>query len=201
MRRKGFTLVELAIVLVIIGIILGGILKGKSLMDSARVKRLERDLKSLEAVVWTYYDRYGRFPGDNDTNGFMDPSVHNNPITYNDISTMDLPWNELKQADLLPHDIPNSKLTRTSWNGQFQLGYAEEEGTSTAYNGIGIIEIPCFAAKAIDASIDGEVDAKAGAVRLMKGYALFAASNGTDDYNCPKPTTPVSIVYLFNKHP
>lgn len=63
-QQKGFTLVELAIVLVIIGIILGAILKGQELINNAKVKRLYNQYRETLAAVYTYYDRYGRFPGD-----------------------------------------------------------------------------------------------------------------------------------------
>ncbi|MEW6066846.1 MAG: prepilin-type N-terminal cleavage/methylation domain-containing protein [Nitrospirota bacterium] len=68
MRRpkgeKGFTLVELAIVLVIIGIILGAVLKGQELINNAKIKRLYNQQREIFAAVYSYYDKYGRFPGD-----------------------------------------------------------------------------------------------------------------------------------------
>ncbi|MEM0326942.1 MAG: prepilin-type N-terminal cleavage/methylation domain-containing protein [Desulfurococcaceae archaeon] len=64
---RGFTLVELAIVLVIIGIILGGILKGQELIFNAKVKRLQSQVKEMMAAVYTYYDKYGYLPGDDPT--------------------------------------------------------------------------------------------------------------------------------------
>ncbi|MDW8095054.1 MAG: prepilin-type N-terminal cleavage/methylation domain-containing protein [Caldimicrobium sp.] len=63
-KVRGFTLVELAIVLVIIGIILGAVLKGQELIFNAKVKRLQSQAKELMAAVYTYYDKYGYFPGD-----------------------------------------------------------------------------------------------------------------------------------------
>ena len=39
-KQSGFTLVEIAIVLVIIGLLLGGVLKGQELINSAKVKNL-----------------------------------------------------------------------------------------------------------------------------------------------------------------
>ncbi|EDP73473.1 MULTISPECIES: prepilin-type N-terminal cleavage/methylation domain-containing protein [Aquificales] len=62
--QKGFTLVELAIVLVIIGIILGAVLKGQQLIFNAKVKRLQNQVKEMMAAFYTYYDKYGYYPGD-----------------------------------------------------------------------------------------------------------------------------------------
>ncbi|MCS7203420.1 MAG: prepilin-type N-terminal cleavage/methylation domain-containing protein [Thermodesulfovibrio sp.] len=61
---KGFTLVELAIVLVIIGIILGAVLKGQELIYNAKVKRVQSQIKEFVAAFYTYYDKYGYYPGD-----------------------------------------------------------------------------------------------------------------------------------------
>lgn len=63
-NAKGFTLVELAIVLVIIGIILGAVLKGQELVNNAKTKRLYAQYREIYAAVYTYYDRYQFFPGD-----------------------------------------------------------------------------------------------------------------------------------------
>jgi len=66
--KRGFTLVELAIVLVIIGILLLIILKGSSLIENAKIKRLSTLTREITAAFYTYYDRYSnRFPGDDNT--------------------------------------------------------------------------------------------------------------------------------------
>ena len=63
-NSKGFTLVELAIVLVIIGIILGAVLKGQELVNSAKAKRAYNDVRGVTAAIYTYMDKYGlRLPG------------------------------------------------------------------------------------------------------------------------------------------
>lgn len=61
---KGFTLVELAIVLVIIGLILAGIIKGQELITNAKIKRAYNVQKEIAAAVYTYFDRYQFYPGD-----------------------------------------------------------------------------------------------------------------------------------------
>jgi prepilin-type N-terminal cleavage/methylation domain-containing protein len=60
--NKGFTLVELAIVLVIIGIILGAVLKGQELINNAKMKRAYNQYREVLAAVYTYYDKYGKYP-------------------------------------------------------------------------------------------------------------------------------------------
>ena len=65
----GFTLVELAIVLVIIGIILGAVLKGQDLIQNARAKKFVNATKAWEIAQWTYFDRKGKFTGDTDKDG------------------------------------------------------------------------------------------------------------------------------------
>jgi len=63
-NNKGFTLVELAIVLVIIGLILAGIIKGQELITNAKIKRAYNTQKEIAAAIYTYFDRYQFYPGD-----------------------------------------------------------------------------------------------------------------------------------------
>jgi len=62
--QKGFTLVEIAIVLVIIGLLLGGVLKGQELITQAKIKNIANDFNGMSAAVYGYQDRYKKFPGD-----------------------------------------------------------------------------------------------------------------------------------------
>jgi prepilin-type N-terminal cleavage/methylation domain-containing protein len=63
-QQSGFTLVEIAIVLVIIGLLLGGILKGQELINSAKVKAMVNDMKLVATQVYGYQDRFKAMPGD-----------------------------------------------------------------------------------------------------------------------------------------
>lgn len=62
--RKAFTMVELAIVLVIIGLIMGAVLKGQELINNAKQKRLYSLKQEVSAAIMTYYDKYSAYPGD-----------------------------------------------------------------------------------------------------------------------------------------
>src|SRR4051812_38044427 len=63
-QQSGFTLVEIAIVLVIIGLLLGGILKGQELINSAKVKNLANDFRVVPTYIYAYQDKFRALPGD-----------------------------------------------------------------------------------------------------------------------------------------
>lgn len=131
--HKGFTLVEIAIVMIIIGLLVGGIFGGVRLLDNARVLRTINDLKSAESAALTFKTSYGRPPGDvrnpslrlqncttppcsNSGNGnsivgavggielAMFPNITNENFAF---------WHHLSAADLLNMSIKNS--TTLAW--------------------------------------------------------------------------------------
>jgi prepilin-type N-terminal cleavage/methylation domain-containing protein len=63
-NQQGFTLIEIAIVLVIIGLLLGGVLKGQELITSARVRNLIAHQDGVKAAYFGFLDRYRALPGD-----------------------------------------------------------------------------------------------------------------------------------------
>jgi len=68
-RQQGFTLVEIAIVLVIIGLLLGGILKGQEMITQAKIKNVIADFSGVSAAYHGYQDRYRAIPGDDPNAG------------------------------------------------------------------------------------------------------------------------------------
>lgn len=63
-HQSGFTLVELAIVLVIIGLILAAVLKGQEMIQNAKTKNVINDLRGVSTAYYAYQDRYKAIPGD-----------------------------------------------------------------------------------------------------------------------------------------
>ena len=66
-KQNGFTLVEIAIVLVVIGLLLGGVLKGQELIEASRIKSMAKDLNGYSTLFMAYQDRYRGVPGDDST--------------------------------------------------------------------------------------------------------------------------------------
>jgi prepilin-type N-terminal cleavage/methylation domain-containing protein len=63
-RHEGFTLIEIAVVLFIIGLLIGGVLKGQQMITNAKLSKVEGDFKGISAAILAYQDRYGVLPGD-----------------------------------------------------------------------------------------------------------------------------------------
>lgn len=64
MRSRGFTLVEMAIVLVIIGLLAGAVLAGSTLIRTAEIQVIIKERQTLEAAINTFRIRYHSLPGD-----------------------------------------------------------------------------------------------------------------------------------------
>lgn len=62
--QSGFTLVELAVVMIIIGLLIGGVLKGQELVKNAQITSTVAQVKGIDAATSTFRDMYAGVPGD-----------------------------------------------------------------------------------------------------------------------------------------
>jgi prepilin-type N-terminal cleavage/methylation domain-containing protein len=63
-NKSGFTLIEMSIVLVIIGVIMGGVLIGQELLRAAEVRGIVAQVDSLNTAVDSFRSKYNALPGD-----------------------------------------------------------------------------------------------------------------------------------------
>ncbi|MBF0147622.1 MAG: type II secretion system protein [Magnetococcales bacterium] len=62
--QSGFSLIEIAIVLVIIGLLLGGVMKGQTMVQNSKIKRIATDTQAVQSSINAYTDTYWQLPGD-----------------------------------------------------------------------------------------------------------------------------------------
>lgn len=210
-NQKGFTLIELAIVLVVIGLILGAVLKGQDLINNAKAKRALTDAQGLSAMAHLFLDRYGRLPGDCDSDGDINyATLTSLPTAFSataapafcyppstGAANANQQWNEFIQAQLQSSAAPRD-LAKNSFGGAKYLASYTTGGV--AYNVVVLTDIPCYAARAVDTNIDGTQDAGLGSVRIVTGAnAVTLTTNAWTA--CTTEQTVVDIAYFFDKRP
>lgn len=169
-NSKGFSLIEMAIVLVIIGIIVAAIIKGQDLMFNSRAKQLVSTANSWKIAAFAYMDRNGNFPGDSGKDG----TIGSGPAATAgaEITSSGTAISEI--ASTLSNAPANPVLIggQSYW---FYLGYVN--GTAGPRNVMVVCpSVDCQTAlspdavemfKALDTSIDGSADAGVGQMRAL----------------------------------
>ncbi|MCK7592850.1 prepilin-type N-terminal cleavage/methylation domain-containing protein [Pseudomarimonas salicorniae] len=170
-QQSGFTLVEIAIVLVIIGLLLGGILKGQELIENSRVTNATNDINGTRAAVNAYLDRYRRLPGDDgpgaavaarggswtanmagNNNGVLDATAAQ---TFTGQGEVDNFFRQLRAAGFIsgdPAQVGAAAMPRNPWGGL--LGVAGNGVPGINGRAVCVSQVPGKAATALDNRLD-----------------------------------------------
>ena len=174
--QKGFTLIEMAIVLIIIGIILGAVIKGKDLIQSGKQKKFyTKFLKEWELAVLNYYDRTGSVLGDGTNNGgtntLRDGHFDNiSGANFGGTNGIDA---TLKRVGLTVPTTNTSTSGQYVYKGEYSgtqtitlwLYYLQSNVDGRSNNALYLTNIPTDLAIALDTIVDGIADASAGTFR------------------------------------
>jgi prepilin-type N-terminal cleavage/methylation domain-containing protein len=166
-KERGFTLIEIAIVLVIIGLLLGGIVKGQEMIENARIRKLHNELEGVASAVYAYRDRYQRLPGDDeratrwngasagDGDGYLESRVDAFDLGVMGNHERRYFWQHLRHAGLLKGDPTEVRQPRHGFDGQ--LGVVSGNGDQPlGLSGTVLCAsmVPLKAAEALDLQLD-----------------------------------------------
>lgn len=172
--QKGFTLIEIAIVLVIIGLLLGGVLKGQELIDNARIKNAINSMNGVSAAYNGYIDRFRHLPGDDgpiatltgrggpwatvtlagNSNGLIDVTAANVFTAAGEGGAF---WQHLRASGFItgnPAATGVAALPVNPFNGLTDVGTGVTPTAGVAVTSVCISQVPGKAANAIDTQID-----------------------------------------------
>jgi len=203
--QKGFTLVEIAIVLVIIGLLLGGILKGQEMITQAKIKNVIADMTGVAAAMYGYQDRYRALPGDDKaaearwsaTAPATPANVGNGVIegTYQSSTAGDesrLFWEHLRRAGFVggagnenPFNAVSGKLGVQTGDGSGPNPAGVLGTTSATFLITGLILCSANLPDKIAISVDSQMDdsnGTTGGVRALKGNANPALTDTASTY-------------------
>jgi prepilin-type N-terminal cleavage/methylation domain-containing protein len=183
-KQAGFTLVEIAIVLVIIGLLLGGILKGQEMITQAKIKNVIADFSGIAAAYHGYQDRYRKVPGDDnqaaarwnvagiDGNGNGWVAGKYNSATATDESR--LWWDHLRRAGFVSGTGSTQPINATGGIVGVQTGDAAATPAVALGSMFGTIVCSSNIADKIAIALDNQMDdgdSRAGTVRAQRHVA------------------------------
>lgn len=160
-KQTGFTLIEIAIVMVIIGLLLGGVLKGQELITNSKISRMSNDFNGISAGVFSYLDRYGAYPGDDENAlarwggdadaGDGDGLITGDPFSASVADESRQVWIHLRQSGLVTGSGTN--LPNHAFGGP--IGVADSPaGTNITGNAICMQNIEGKIAEILDRQLD-----------------------------------------------
>lgn len=172
LHQKGFSMVEIAIVLVIIGLLIGAVLQAQALIKNSKIKRVTEELDKMSAAYYAYKDRTGNIAGDTDADGR--------------INSKSLFWQNLRAEGFITGASSTTSGPNHTLSGRFIV--ATESATAfDNKNYICATNIENIVAERMDNKLDNGLSAT-GIIRAQRGAAL-PATTITEAYDQSKTAT------------
>jgi prepilin-type N-terminal cleavage/methylation domain-containing protein len=162
-NQSGFALIEIAVVLVIIGLLLGGVLKGQELITQAKIKNVINDFNGVATAVYAYQDRYKALPGDDPNAGTRwTITLPATTTTYGSgkletADKLDLFWRELRLAGLIAGDPTSTAAPNNATGGTLTVQWVTGTnvlGFTTPGVAICSDHLPAKVAESVDLQLD-----------------------------------------------
>ena len=238
-RQGGYFLLEIALAMVLLGVLFVGVLQSQSLLAQYRYSAFVNGTRALTSNMSAYLNTRGRWPGDCNRDGlldheFLDVATLNAVDLYDYIvptsltaaasgatyaasnvcptstlvpfDNVNVPFNELKQAGLLPSGQPSRVSAAHSLGGHAYLGTLTINTVTNAdlleerFNAIVLTGVPIAAARLLAVAIDGFDGSAANLHRVRRSddlgsfAPLWTASGETDEAR-------ITVVVLFDRVP
>jgi len=174
--QTGFTLIEMAVVLIVIGIIIATVVKGGDLMQSAKQKKFyTKFFKPWQLSLFQYYDRTGNVLADGVMNGGVDAAKDGkfDDIAGDRFGDPNGVNDALKRVGLTVPATNTASSGQYTYKGRYSgpqtvtlhLSYASDLADGTSGNVLYLADVPTDLAVSLDTIVDGELDGKAGGFR------------------------------------
>ena len=116
--NKGFSLLEISIALSIIGILMGFAIKGRGIIEMARVKSVISQIENYQSMIQIFVEKYGGYPGDiADAEGLLGAESGNNDGNISSIEDVERFWQHLNKSGLVTLSM-NSSVPTTKLGGK-----------------------------------------------------------------------------------
>lgn len=195
-RCSGFTLVEVAIVLVIIGLIMGGVFKGQALIDSARVRSMHGELSGIQTAWLSFRERYRSIPGDfarSDTQIDSAATPGNGDGQVTSSGERAGVWQQLALAGFISGHYDGASASvgslndtschastcpRNPFNGYYKLSYSAQalDADSPAHELLTGNQVPVGILSQLDARLD-DGNPREGRFRVHRDFAAACMRN------------------------
>ena len=188
---NGFTVIELAIVMIIIGLLIGVVIKGHSMIENAKYKAVINQANDLTNAFHTYLNQYGKYPGDDNTaagrwatangnnNGRIDaaePFLANQHLALAGI--INGTYNGTNQAIPVSRYPGNASLVSAFGATGLPAGVPFTSLQSICTNVINFTILPAEAAQALDTAMDDGIW-NTGKVQASAAYTPYTTIANT----------------------